>query len=87
VTPEATRAVLDKEAPGLAERIRRLGEEHNPHSILSRGVCGSHLRTLVVNLPESADGAAESFEAVADVLPHAVLMLRGSSHPARHERA
>lgn len=80
VTPEATRAAADREIPGLAERIRRIGETHTPRAVLSRGTCGSRNSTLFVNLPGSPKGAVESLEAVAGVLPHALEMMRGGGH-------
>lgn len=80
VTPEATRAVLDREAPGLAERMRREGERSTPLAVLSRGVCGARGRTLIVNLPGSPRGAVESLECLAPLLPHAVAMLAGGDH-------
>ncbi|HAH07322.1 MAG TPA: molybdenum cofactor biosynthesis protein [Elusimicrobia bacterium] len=80
VTPEATLAVVDKAAPGLSELMRARGLRKTPFAALSRGVCGSLRRTLVVNLPGSPRGARESLEAVAEVLPHAVKMLRGGGH-------
>ncbi|MDD2866183.1 MAG: MogA/MoaB family molybdenum cofactor biosynthesis protein [Candidatus Omnitrophica bacterium] len=80
VTPEATRSVLDKEAPGLAEWIRAKGAAKTARAVLSRGVCGLRGRTLIINLPGSPKGAAESFEAVADLVPHALAMARGEGH-------
>ncbi|QAT17980.1 molybdenum cofactor biosynthesis protein MoaB [Candidatus Velamenicoccus archaeovorus] len=80
VTPEATRSVLDREAPGLAEWIRARGAEKTSRAVLSRGVCGLRGRTLIINLPGSPKGAAESFEAVAGLVPHALAMARGEGH-------
>lgn len=79
-TPEATRAVLDREIPGLAERMRREGEKKTPFALLSRAVCGSRKRSLVVNLPGSPAGAVESFAAIAELLEHAAAILRGTDH-------
>lgn len=80
VTPEATLDVVDKAAPGLSELMRGRGLRKTPFAALSRGVCGSRKRTLIVNLPGSPRGARESLAAVAEVLPHAVRMLRGGGH-------
>jgi molybdenum cofactor synthesis domain-containing protein len=73
LTPEGTRAVIDREAPGLAEAMRLV----NPAGRLSRAVVGTIHTTLVVNTPGSATGAVECFEAVADVVPHALDLLAG----------
>jgi len=77
VTPEATRAVIDREAPGLAERMRAAGREMTPLADLSRGVAGTRGATLILNLPGSPKGAVESLEAVLPVLGHAVELLGG----------
>lgn len=76
VTPEATTAVLDRMAPGLAEAIRAQSLKITPHAMLSRGVAGIRGRTLILNLPGSPKGAVESLETVLPVLPHAVELLR-----------
>lgn len=80
VTPEATRAVLDKELPGFGELMRRRGLKSTPTAVLSRALAGSRGRALIVNLPGSPQGALESFEAVADLIPHALAMLTGGDH-------
>jgi molybdopterin adenylyltransferase len=88
VTPEATRAVLDRDIPGLAEQMRGRGRESTPLAILSRGVSGTRGRVLVANLPGSPRGAVESLDAIADVLPHLLELLRGhTSHAAAPEGA
>jgi molybdenum cofactor synthesis domain-containing protein len=79
VTPEATRSVLDAEAPGLGELMRASGLTHTPLAALSRQAAGRRGRTLVVNLPGSVRGATESLSAVLPVLPHAVAMARGGA--------
>jgi molybdopterin adenylyltransferase len=79
VTPEATRAVLDREAPGLAEAMRAAGRASTPMADLSRGVAGALGPTLVVNLPGSPGGAVESLKAVLPVLPHALELLSGAT--------
>ncbi len=85
VTPEATRDAIDREIPGLAEAMRRVSARSTPHALLQRGLCGIRGVTLVVNLPGSADGATENLAAIADVIPHAVSLLRGETgHPDPH---
>lgn len=79
VTPEATRLVVEREVPGLAELMRSEGFEHTRRAALSRGVVGVRKRLLIVNLPGSPKGAMESLEAIADLLPHAVELVRGGT--------
>ncbi len=77
VTPEATAAVLERMHPGLLELARRRCGEKNPKAYLSRGQAGTLAQTLIINLPGSPAGAVECLEAIADVLPHALAVLRG----------
>jgi molybdenum cofactor synthesis domain-containing protein len=83
VTPEATRAVLEREAPGLAEAMRAASREHTPHWMLSRAVAGTRGTSLIVNFPGSPRSIAEAGAAIAAALPHALELLAGrrSSHP------
>lgn len=76
VTPEATRAVIEREAPGLAEAMRAAGAAKTPHSMLSRAVAGIRGRVLIINLPGSPKAAAENLGIVLPVLEHAVSLLR-----------
>jgi molybdopterin adenylyltransferase len=75
VTPEATRRVIQREAPGLAEAMRAESLKKTPHAMLSRAVAGIRGRTLIINLPGSPKGAVENLQTVLPVLPHAVQVL------------
>ncbi len=78
-TPEATRAVIEREAPGLAEAMRRETAEKTPLSMLSRAVCGSRGKVLIINLPGSPKGVTDCFEVIQPALQHAVDLLAGKS--------
>lgn len=76
VTPEATQAVIERIAPGLAEAMRGAGLRITPHAMLSRAMAGIRARTLIINLPGSPSGATESLAVLIPVLPHAVQLLK-----------
>ncbi|MBE0712364.1 MAG: MogA/MoaB family molybdenum cofactor biosynthesis protein [Candidatus Aminicenantes bacterium] len=78
-TPEATKAVIDRETPGIAEAMRRAGMEKTPMAMLSRAAAGIRKRTLIVNLPGSEKAVRESLEAVLPALPHGVDILKGAA--------
>jgi molybdenum cofactor synthesis domain-containing protein len=81
LTPEGTRIVIDREAPGLAEAMRRASDRPGePFGMLSRGLCGTVGQAIVCNLPGSSNGAVECIEVVLPALPHALDLLRGG-HP------
>jgi len=77
VTPEATRAVIEREMPGLAEVLRFEGYRQTALAVISRGVAGIRGQTLIVNLPGSPRAVREGMETLAPILPHAIKMLRG----------
>ena len=79
VIPEATRAVIEREAPGLAEAMRAASLKVTPHAMLSRIVTGIRGKTLIINLPGSPKGAVENLQVVIPVLPHAVQLLHEDS--------
>jgi len=76
-TPEATRRVIEREAPGMAEAMRAESRKVTPMVMISRGVCGVCAGTLIVNLPGSPKAVRESFAVIAPVLPHAIDLLEG----------
>ncbi len=76
-TPEATRSVIDREAPGIAEAMRRETTSKTPLAILSRGIAGIRNGTLIVNLPGSSKAVAECFEVIRPVLQHAIDLIAG----------
>ena len=77
VTPEATRAIIEREAPGIAEAMRASSRAHTPHWMLSRAVAGIRGRTLIVNFPGNPSAIAETGGALAAALPHALALLAG----------
>jgi len=79
-TPEATRAVIEKEAPGIPEAMRFEGWKKTKRAMLSRGIAGLRGQTLIINLPGSSRGARESLEAIIDELPHGLEMFEGREH-------
>lgn len=79
LTPEATSAVIDRNAPGLAEAMRQASLQVTPHAMLSRAVTGIRKLTLIVNLPGSPKGAVENLAVILPVIPHAVELLKESS--------
>ncbi|HJY29728.1 MAG TPA: MogA/MoaB family molybdenum cofactor biosynthesis protein [Pyrinomonadaceae bacterium] len=76
-TPEATKLVIEREAPGIAEAIRAESLKATPTAMISRGVCGVRARTLIINLPGSPKAVQESFAVIAPVLSHAIDLLEG----------
>ncbi len=85
VTPEATRAVLEREAPGIAERIRALCMAGFPRAALSRGLAGTRHKTLIINLPGSTGGVRDGLAAIEPIVEHAVAVVRGA--PLDHGRS
>jgi molybdenum cofactor synthesis domain-containing protein len=87
VTPEATRAVIDREIPGIGELMRAKGRESTPFATLSRAIAGTRGKVLIINLPGSPKGAVESLDAIVEVVPHVLQLLSGQTeHPAAKER-
>jgi molybdenum cofactor synthesis domain-containing protein len=82
VTPEATRAVLHREIPGLGELMRVKGREYTPLAVLSRSIAGTRGKVLIVNLPGSPKGAVQSLDAIVELVPHVLELLRGRTEHA-----
>jgi molybdenum cofactor synthesis domain-containing protein len=87
VTPEATRVAIEREAPGIAERLRVLSVERFPRAALSRGVAGLRAPTLIVNIPGSSNGVRDSLAALDPIVDHASDILRGVVTDHSGERA
>jgi molybdenum cofactor synthesis domain-containing protein len=85
--PEATLAVIERAAPGLAEAMRYASLQKTPHAMLSRGIAGIRGRTLIVNLPGSPRGASENLEVILPVLEHAIALLRDEDDAESGHRA
>jgi|YelNatPaOPRAMG01_1025707.scaffolds.fasta_scaffold00381_44 molybdenum cofactor synthesis domain-containing protein len=86
VTPEATREVLEKEIPGIAEAMRAKSLKITPTAMLSRAVAGLRKKTLIINLPGSPKAARENLEAVAPALPHALEIIRAKVSDCQHSK-
>jgi molybdenum cofactor synthesis domain-containing protein len=84
-TPEATKVVIERDAPGIAEAMRIQTSAKTPMAMLSRGVCGIRVKTLIINFPGSPKAVAECFDVVRPVLKHAVQLIRGDNSHETHE--
>ncbi len=85
VTPEATRMVIEKEIPGLAEAMRVKTESKTPSAVLSRAIAGSRGNTLIINLPGSPNGVRECLGVIISVIPHAIDILQGKTFHGPHK--
>jgi molybdenum cofactor synthesis domain-containing protein len=82
VTPEATRKVITREVPGIAEGMRIFSFSKTPFALISRGICGIRERTLIINLPGSPKAVSESIEILSKIIPHTLSVLKGEEgHP------
>jgi molybdenum cofactor synthesis domain-containing protein len=86
VTPEATLEVIDKEIPGIAERMRAEGAKSTPNAVLSRAIAGMRGRTLIINLPGSERGVRESLSAICHSIPHAIEVIKGEAEECGEPR-
>jgi molybdopterin adenylyltransferase len=84
ITPEATRSVIDRDAPGLAEAMRAASLRITPHAMLSRAIAGIRRRTLIINLPGSPKGAVENLQTIGPVLAHAAELLQDAPDAEKH---
>lgn len=80
VTPEATQDAAERQIPGFAEKMRAEGLKKTSRAILSRGIAGIRATAIIVNLPGNPAGAVDSFNAIADLLPHAIDIVHGARH-------
>lgn len=80
ITPEATKTIIDRDVPGIAETMRLEGYKVTKRAVLSRGISGLRGKTLIINLPGSPKGARESLEAILDILPHGMDMIANLPH-------
>lgn len=79
ITPEATRAVIERDVPGIPEQLRATGAVHTPYAVLSRGTAGLRGRTLIVNLPGSTGGVRDGLAVLDEIIDHAVQLMRGEN--------
>src|SRR5579872_3590219 len=86
VTPEATRSILDREIPGFGEVMRARGRESTPLAVLSRSLAGTRGRVLIVNLPGSPKAAVQSLDAIVELVPHVLDLLRGRTEHVSSQR-
>jgi molybdopterin adenylyltransferase len=85
VTPEATRTVIEKEIPGIAEAMRVRTASKTPYAVLSRAIAGSRGNCLIINLPGSPSGVEECLEVITPVIPHAIAILQGKTFHGPHK--